>query len=423
LPKALSLSTSNWFIQYLLPIGWLVLLTGLFWAWDRSLYHKLYYGLMAAPTLIALVLQPVLLKKLLRNPLILSFLMFGTYTSLSLLWSDTDSPATSMIKRPIYVLMLFLGTGLLAIKCPRILPNTLFLAAVIATLSGVISLAYLIYSREGTPGLGRLSGYGALYNPLLSAHVYGFFTAFWLATWFAKRTPFSPVPLLSLLFLGVVIISTGSRTPLLALTATLIWLGIAHFNRRSLIAVCTALCLALSVLLFHPETLTNRGLSYRPDIWLKTVELILEKPWFGYGFDHHLLITLEPSGLAFNDPHNIELAVLLSGGLAGLLLWLTLYAVALIYSWRNRRDALVLTASALVVFGLAAGLTEGRDFLSRPKEHWFLIWIPLALLSAVWLSRTARMEEANAPIENSLSSVCANQAEKAREENLGCHAS
>lgn len=398
-PTALSLNTSNWLIQYLLPIGWLVLLTGLFWAWDRSFYHKLYYGLLAAPTLIALTLQPVLLKKLLRNPLIIGFVVFGAYTSLTLLWSDTDSRAISMIKRPIYVLMLFLGAGLLAIKYPRTLPKILFIAAIIATLSGVISLAYLIYSRYGMPSLGRLSGYGALYNPLLSAHIYGFFTAFWLATWFAQRNPLSPVPLLSLLLLGVVVISTGSRTPLLALTTTVIWLGVAHLNRRSLIAACIGLCLAVGLLLFHPETLTSRGFSYRPDIWLKALELALEKPWFGYGFDHHLLIQPDTTKLIFNDPHNIELAVLLSGGVSGLILWLALYAVALIYSWRNRYDTLVLTASALIIFGLTAGLTEGRDFLSRPKEHWFLIWIPMALLSAVWLSRTSRMEEANAPIE------------------------
>lgn len=399
-PAGLNLRISDWLIRYLLPIGWLTLLTGLFWAWDRSLYHKFYYALMAAPTLLAVVLQPTLLKQLLRNPLIIGFIIFGAYTSLTLLWSDTDSSMLSMLKRPIYVLMLFLGAGLLAIKHPQILPKTLLLAAVIATLSGVLSLSYLIYSRAGLPSLGRFSGYGALYNPLLSAHLYGFFTAFWLATWFTKRHPLSPLPLVSLALLSIVIISTGSRTPLLALTVTLIWLGVAHLNRRSLIAAGAGLCVALGLLLFYPQALTDRGLSYRPEIWLGAVELALEKPWFGYGFDHQLLIKLEPSRLVFNDPHNIELAVLLSGGIIGLILWLIMYAVALLYAWRNRHDALVLTASALVVFGLAAGLTEGRDFLSRPKEHWFLIWIPLALLAAVWVSRSVRTEKPHAPAEN-----------------------
>ncbi len=33
-------------------------------------------------------------------------------------------------------------------------------------------------------------------------------------------------------------------------------------------------------------------------------------------------------------------------------------------------------------YGLVAGMTEGGSFLSRPNEHWFLIWIPLALVAA-----------------------------------------
>ncbi len=28
--------------------------------------------------------------------------------------------------------------------------------------------------------------------------------------------------------------------------------------------------------------------------------------------------------------------------------------------------------------------------MSRPKEHWFLIWIPLALLYALWVQKSAR---------------------------------
>jgi len=28
-------------------------------------------------------------------------------------------------------------------------------------------------------------------------------------------------------------------------------------------------------------------------------------------------------------------------------------------------------------------MTEGGSFMSRPKEHWFLIWIPIAIHLAV----------------------------------------
>lgn len=372
---------SDWIIAYLLPIGWLVLLTGMFWSGDRALYHKLYYALLAAPTLLTLLLQPRLLKRLLYNPLILTFIVFGCYTVLSLLWSDTDNKFSSLAKRPLYVLMLFLGVGLLALKSPQRLNTLLLLAGGIAAGSGALSFAYFLYS---TGGVGRLSGYGALFNPLLAAHVYGFFAAFWLATWFTRVDAHGSavLPVLLLLVLGVVLLGTGSRTPLLALSLTLIWLTATHASRRSLIAGACAILLAAGLLLLLPEALLQRGLSYRPEIWLGALQLAADSPWFGYGFDHTLSIPLQSKSLTFNDPHNIELAVLLAGGLTGLILWVSLYAIALLFAWRNRHNALVMTASALVIYGLGAGLTEGRGFLSRPNEHWFLIWIPLALLAA-----------------------------------------
>jgi hypothetical protein len=51
----------------------------------------------------------------------------------------------------------------------------------------------------------------------------------------------------------------------------------------------------------------------------------------------------------------------------------------------------------LVVFGFVAGLTEGSAFFSRPKEQWFLIWIPLALLAATRLKRTLPKDEQHGP--------------------------
>jgi hypothetical protein len=53
----------------------------------------------------------------------------------------------------------------------------------------------------------------------------------------------------------------------------------------------------------------------------------------------------------------------------------------------------VMISSALLVFGFAAGLTEGGEFLTRPKEHWFLIWIPFALLSSTWIGNDHHSEE------------------------------
>lgn len=71
---------------------------------------------------------------------------------------------------------------------------------------------------------------------------------------------------------------------------------------------------------------------------------------------------------------------------------MAIYALAFGFSWKNRKSPAVLLASTWLVFGLAAGLTEGNAFLPRPKEHWFLIWIPMALLYALWIQQVRRQQ-------------------------------
>ncbi|PLX67583.1 MAG: hypothetical protein C0607_21575 [Azoarcus sp.] len=75
------------------------------------------------------------------------------------------------------------------------------------------------------------------------------------------------------------------------------------------------------------------------------------------------------------------------GGALGLVFWAALFASALFVSWKNRKDVMIFAFSATIVYGLVASMTEGGSFLSRPKEHWFLLWIPFALLTAATLRR------------------------------------
>ena len=392
----LAAQISDWIILSLLPVSFFILLTGLFWLWDRSLYTRLYYILVSAPTLVVLLLrQTGAYKKLLRNPLIITFILFGAYTILTLCWSDTDQAFSSLAKRPFNILLLFLAFGFLAIKSPDKLFRVFSVSARFAVASGFLSLIYFLsthYTSGGDLGpLTRFTGYGALINPLLTSHVYGFFAAFFLALWFSGRDSHSPSLALSLGILLMVVISTGSRTPLLALTVTVIWLATCQGNRRSVLAVGVVLSLLSILLLLHPEELVQRGLSYRPEIWLESIKQGVNNLWLGHGFGHNFVIYIDAYGIArhaFYDPHNLSLGVFFDGGVVGLTLWLALYAMAMLYSWRNRENSLVLIASALIVFGFTAGLTEGGAFMSRLKEHWFLIWIPLALLSSAWIINT-----------------------------------
>ncbi|MFT8231594.1 O-antigen ligase family protein [Pseudomonas guariconensis] len=364
---------------YLLPLGWVVVLTGIFWAWDRSVYHKLFYIFLALPTFLALALQPRLFATLTSNPLFVAFLMFSGYMLLSLAWSDGDNSISSLLKRPLYIAMLLFSAGIIIMRCPESLRQGTWLAAIFAAIVAGLSLIYFKFSASS---VWRLSGYGALYNPLLTAHVFGAFAAFWLASWFQARSAISPLPIICLMVLGAAILATGSRTPLIGLAAAFGWLLIVGDRRRGLIALVAVAFILISIGITHPEAFTQRGLSYRPAIWMESLRQIGEHPWLGHGFDTPMTVIIPGLATTLADPHNIELGVLYSGGIVGLTLWLTLYGLAIYFSWVHRKHAMVTLAATWLVFGFASGLTEGNAFMSRPKEHWYLIWIPMALVYA-----------------------------------------
>jgi len=351
----------------------------MFWAWDRTLYHKLFYIFLAAPTLVILVTQRSLLKPLFSNPLFQAFLAFSAYTLLSIAWSDTENSTSGLLKRPLYIAMLLLAAGIISLRSPKQLEHWTRLAAIFVALAAGLSFFFFV---DSNPALAdrRLEGYGALYNPLLTAHVFGAFAAFWLATWFQARSAWSPLPLACLAILGGAILATGSRTPLIGLAAALVWLLIAGDRRRGALAVTVVVLVLIGIALTYPEAITQRGVSFRPAIWMESLRQIGEHPWLGHGFDSPMTVIIPGLEETLADPHNIELGVLYSGGIVGLLLWMVLYGLAMYFCWTHRKHPGVMIAATWLIFGFASGLTEGNAFMSRPKEHWFLIWIPMALV-------------------------------------------
>ncbi|MDT3670431.1 MAG: O-antigen ligase family protein [Aromatoleum sp.] len=365
---------------YVLPAGLVVLLTGMVWSGERSIYHQLFYALIAAPALVLAATRRELLPALARSPVFVAFVAFASYFALSVAWTDAERSAGSLLKRPLYVLMLFVA----CIELGRLLPDRLALVVRAAACGAAASATILLveHLRMQPFASARLVGHGALINPLLTSHVFGFFAALWIGHWISAPLRWTPLHLFAVALLGGLIVATGSRTPLVALAATVLWLAALVRGPRGLIACAALVAIAGSVALAWPDVIAQRGLSYRPQIWADALRQISEHPVVGHGFEHPLRIHVGDLGYALWDPHNMTLGVLYQGGAIGLVLWVALYGAAFVAAWRGRASRAVLVCSAPLVYGLVAGMTEGGSFLSRPNEHWFLIWIPLALVAA-----------------------------------------
>lgn len=369
---------------WIIPIGFFLLLCDLFFLPGRPQHHKLYYALFSIPTLIAICLRPRELRDLLHEPLILSFLAFLAWSLISLFWSPLDESIGGLIKPPLHTLMLFIGCVLLVRYRSEYLQPLFFGAAVVALIASLFNL--YAFAKAYSPDL-RMIGAGAFDNPLLSSHVFGFFCIYWLSlSMTCKRRAVLWLSIPALIVMFTAVMATGSRTPLVALALATLWLCFVCWNRRSLfVLIGTAICAAIVVFEFS-GIITARGGSYRFELWKLALEQIAHHPWIGKGLNASLSLDVGV-GYLLEEPHSFALGVLYYVGIIGFIPWLFMQAWALLSAWRQRAHPLFIIASTWLVFGMGAGLTEGGGILSRPKEHWYLLVIPLALIAALNISR------------------------------------
>lgn len=376
--------------RYLLPLGVIVLLAGLPLLPDRSLYHKLYYGLICVPALLMALARPSRLAHLFREPIFLSFGAFVIWLWLSIAWTEATESWTSLAKWPLYVILLFVAFAQAQRNDLSRFFNSFHIAAAVFSLSTLYAL--VTAAPEVLSGV-RLIGTGALSNPLLSSHLFGFFTVFWLIM--ALRSHRGSSVLLNssiALLMLVAVLGTGSRTPLVALGLAVLWICLLKLNRQSVILILIAGISLVAIGVFAPQLILDRGFSSRPEIWQKALALILQHPLLGHGYNAPLSIPVESLGMSFSEPHNFGLGVLFDLGIIGFIPWVLMQLLTVVAGWRHRHDWRFVLASALMIYGIGAALTEGGGILSRPKEHWFLLWIPLAMMAA--LSATSRLKRA-----------------------------
>lgn len=381
---AWSRTTLDIICQWMLPIGYFLLLAGLIILPEKGVYHQSYYLLIVLPCLVASILQPSIFKPLFREPILWCFLILMVWTICSLGWTASDESVTSLIKRPLLVFFLFIATILLAVQAPRRLHQSLLAAAIAVLIATLISLA-LFYQND--PPEQRMIGIGALTNPLLSSHLFGFFCVYWIALAIERKAvKWTPLLVLAAIVMLLAVLATGSRTPILALCTTLVWILIMR-PHRWVLSLLTILVISLIVIFaFKPELILIRGASYRPELWQLSLQYIAEHPWFGHGFDAPLKLDVGLSYL-LEEPHNFLLSVLFNLGIVGLIPWLVMYLFAITTVWRQRYQPHYLTASVLLIYGLAASMTEGGSIFSRPKEHWLIVWIPIALIAALHIAQ------------------------------------
>lgn len=366
----------------LLP-GLLCLLIGIALP-SSGMYYRSTILLLWLPTLYLLVIR--------RHewwswfsPLMVAATLFFAWALLSSLWSNGDEPARE-IKHALMI-YLTLCAGVLAAGLERrwlicLLTVSCYFMACFAAIS-----LYVAYVLHNVPATFRVASFWQMSHPILAAHVFGFFLMA-LLHMRPARMAHQACWSLALLLLAGFILLTQSRGVWMALSAGLIVTAALRRERIYLFAMLAGATLLSLVLAFWPDLLTGRGMSLRPELAAEGLALLGHHPLGGFGLGGQYSLQLETTGRHFDHPHNLFLSVGLDLGGVGLVLWLAVWALLLQAGWRNRQSALGSTVLGVWCFATVSFLSDGAGIWSKPREIWFLTWIPLTLALALGSAKT-----------------------------------
>ena len=367
--------------HYLLLLGFFFFLNGILFFNSISAYHTQIYLFLIAPTLILLLIQRDWFSPILASRAFQILLLLFVYAMLSTLWNAPSVEDFKYFKRFLIILLFILSLiAISRVKTENIV-MLLLIAASIYAIAAYYSF-YFDYIVQKKAISTRIIGLGNLSNPLLSSHIYGVFTVFILVYFFAIKRNLKKDIGLIILFVGLLsfVLLTQSRTPLVGFASVLVLLLWMHRSKYLLYFFFISLGLAIIYFILNYDALTARGLSYRPEIWSIAISKILENPILGAGIGTDISIYIEELKKTFSDTHNIHLGLTYNLGITGLLIWIAFLISLFMIYLKNKTSLIAQLGIVLLAYGMSASLTEGTSFFSRPKEIWFLTWLPIALL-------------------------------------------
>ena len=357
-----------------------VFLVGLFFFPTAPDHYKFYYFAVLP---LAVFRIPAGLSQLRNNLLFQLLALYVVYMVLSATWSDpfSFSGLLQSIMAGLYVLAFCVITVALFNDYPEQFALLLRIICVVAGVAAI--MAMWVWYRDHPFPQARLPGIGRLYSEVRSACAYGFFVV--LSTHYALRTRRASARLGFALLAFIVlcfVLLTQSRTGLLAVGVGLLILTIGEHWKKTAIGLLLLTGGSGLLLLMYPELLEGlrRSEPFRPAIWSAVLSYSLQAPFFGHGYLVDTSVYVNST--QFIIAHSSYLATLRDGGCIGLCLLLSLLGYAGWSAFRLARESGNYVLLALLLYGMIGMAPDGDRLLTRPREQWLFLWLPLALIMA-----------------------------------------
>lgn len=367
--------TSSW-ARIWLAIGLLWFLLGIAWLPSNKLYQQGLVAFLWLPALLMFWSGREQLRSFWQTHRVecLAFLGLCAWAALSLLWSTTEEPARE-IKRLCYI-ALFMLAFVLMTRRDNYLPPLLQVAGMGLGLAALLSIVEF-YVLGGQPWLARLQGMGGTSHPILGGYVMGA-AAVWLLHVLPRGTWLRLLGLLAVACLATFVALTQSRGAFIALAVAVVLMPLWRPGRVAFGAILAILLATLVGFWLFEPLIMSRGASYRPEILLNSMRMVIDAPW-GLGLGSDYRVAIAGTALSFDHTHNLPLHLGVQLGWPALAFWAVLWLGALRRAWLSRQSELGQVALVLWIFSSVAMQMDAASLWGTPRAEWFITWLPLAL--------------------------------------------
>lgn len=350
--------TSKPYNQLLVPLFWLPVLIIAFRERDRlcAIFHE-------------------------AKPLLVGLALLFTWAGVSLCWVDGVDPFREL-KRLFYAALFLSGMVFVARSDIGRLVTILKVAGVGLAGAALVSLGWF-YGIRGLPLSARLEGIGLLDHPIIGGYLIAI-SFLWLSsimpTSWTPKVGWAICLIVSLAF----IVMTQSRGLWVALLCAQIGFTILRGGVFAWIASVILIVVAGIGFWQFESLVMQRGMSYRPEIFVESVRMMLERPIGGLGLGGGYDVAI--SGLIIPHSHNLFLHIALELGLVGLAIWLWIWGCCAKAGWQFRNTPCGSAVLKIVLFCTVALMFDGNSLWTAPRPDWFFSWLPIGLALAVYTS-------------------------------------
>ena len=325
-------------------------------------------------------------RDLLSTPLLKWTMVLLVWLSLSVFWSDHFSwrDALSIWTRAVLVAAFVIALA----ECQLRGEVQRWLRIAMTFAGALVVLAALINFFVTQPEDGRLNGLGQLDTHVIAALVYGVIGILVLQQ--VVETPAKSLRWLGCIVLALIMMAIYLSDSRNAWVSTVLGIGTLMLSyrvrdARQFISYFASFALMLTasigVMLLNDDIrayLLPRGLSFRPEIWLQTLDKIAESSWL-LGAGILTIDEVRAGELVFDHPHNMYLALMFQGGFIALGLFLVVTVISVAQALREYALPSAKLALSVFVLGLSAFLLDGHELVDKIGEAWFLYWLPVGV--------------------------------------------